>query len=93
MWKKGKFEKIGQTYCVDGAPNDVSFENNVHIPGISIHSFPKDVTVTLWPNWMRFIRRHRGDFILRCRPNMLCNGLEDGCYEHIPQVKSGKDNQ
>ena len=24
---------------------------------------------------------------------MLCNGLEDGYYEHIPQVKSGKDNQ
>ena len=92
-WKKGKFENKGQTYCVAGAPNDVSFENNTHITGISIHSFPKDVTVSLWPHWTRFIRRHRGDFILRCRPNMLCNGLEDSCYEHIPQVKSGKDNQ
>ena len=90
--EKGKIRK-GQTYCVAGAPNDVSFENNTYIPGISIHSFPKDLTVSLWPNWTRFTRRHRGDFTLHCRLNMLCNGLEDGYYEHIPQVKSGKDNQ
>ena len=37
----------GRTYCVARAPNDVSYKNNTHIPGIFIHYFPKDVAV--WP--------------------------------------------
>ena len=24
---------------------------------------------------------------------MLCTSFKDGCYEHIPIVKSGEDNQ
>ena len=34
-------------YRVAGAPNDVSYKNNSHIPSISIHYLPKDVAV--WP--------------------------------------------
>ena len=48
-----------------GEPNDVSYKNNTDIPDISIHYFPKDVA--LCPKWMRFDRRHRGDFTLQCR--------------------------
>ena len=29
-----------------GEPNDVSYKNNKHIAGISIHFFPKDVAVS-----------------------------------------------
>ena len=29
-----------------GEPNDVSYKNNKHIAGISIHYFPKDVAVS-----------------------------------------------
>ena len=65
MVEKGEIWKKGRTYCEAGAPNDVSYRNNTHIPGISIHYFPKDVAV--WQKWTRFDRRHRGDFTLRCR--------------------------
>ena len=41
----------GRTYCVAKVPNDASFKNNTHIPGISIHYFPKDVAV--WPKCRR----------------------------------------
>ena len=49
----------GRTYCVARAPNDVSYKNNTHIPGIFIDYFPKDVAV--WPKWTRSTidRRHR----------------------------------
>ena len=47
--EKGEILKKGRTYCVVGAPNDVSYKNNTHIPGISIHYFLKDVAV--WPKW------------------------------------------
>ena len=46
-------------------PNDVSYKNNTHKPGISIYYFPKDVAV--WLKWTRFDLRHRGDFTLQCR--------------------------
>ena len=39
--------KIGRTYYVAEAPNDVSYKNNTHKLGISIHYFRKDVAV--WP--------------------------------------------
>ena len=44
----------------------VSYKNNTHTLGISIHYFPKDVAV--WPTWTRFDRRHRGYFTHQCRP-------------------------
>ena len=90
--KKGKISKKGLSYCVAGTPNDVSYKNNTHIPGISIYYFPNDVAV--WPKWTRFNRRHRGDFTLRCRRSCApLAGFEDCCYEHIPLDKSGEDNQ
>ena len=89
--ERGEIQRKRRTYCVAGAPNDISYTNNIHIPSISVHYFPKDIAV--WPKWMRFDRCHRGDFTLHCQCLMLRTGFEDGCYEHIPQVKSGEDNQ
>ena len=43
--EKGEIKKKGRTYWVAGAPNDVGYKNNTHIPGISRHCFPKDVDV------------------------------------------------
>ena len=48
-----------------GAPNDVSFKNDTHTLGTSIHYFLKDVPV--WPKWTRVDRCHRGDFTLQSR--------------------------
>ena len=63
--EKREIKKKGRTCYVAGASNDVSYKNNTHIPGISIHYLPKNVTV--WQKWTRLDRRHRGDFILQCR--------------------------
>ena len=43
--KRGEIQRKGRTYCVAGAPIDVSYENNTHIPSISIHYFLKDEAV------------------------------------------------
>ena len=91
IMERGEIQRKRRTYCVAGAPNDISYTNNTHIPSISVHYFPKDIAV--WPKWMCFDRCHRGDFTLHCQCLMLRTGFEDGCYEHIPQVKSGEDNQ
>ena len=78
MVEKGEIKKKGRTYCVAGEPNDVSYKNNTHIPGSSIHYFSKNVAV--WPK-----------FALQCR--RLHTGFEGTCYEHILLVKSGENYQ
>ena len=45
MVEKGEIYKKGQTYCLAGAPNDVSYKSNKYRLGISIHYFPKNVAV------------------------------------------------
>ena len=86
MVEKGEIKKKGRTYCVAGEPNDVSYKNNTHIPGSSIHYFSKNVAV--WPKWTRCDRRA---FALQCR--RLHTGFEGTCYEHILLVKSGENYQ
>ena len=86
MVEKGEIKKKGRTYCVAGEPNDVSYKNNTHIPGSSIHYFSKNVAV--WPKWTRCDRRA---FALQCR--RLHTGFEGACYEHILLVKSGENFQ
>ena len=66
MVEKGEIFVCLRSGSVAGAPNDASSKNNTHIPGISLHYFPKDVAV--WPKWTRFDRRHhQGDFTPQCR--------------------------
>ena len=36
-----KKAKKGWSYCVAGAPNDVSCKNNTYTAGVSMHYFPK----------------------------------------------------
>ena len=66
MVEKGEIFVCLRPGSVAGAPNDASCKNNTHIPGISLHHFPKNVAV--WPKWTRFDRRdHQGDFTPQCR--------------------------
>ena len=62
------------------APNDVSYNNNTFIPGVSIHFFPKDVAV--WSKWTRFDIEEI--LLINVVGVMLRAGFENGCYEHIP---------
>ena len=67
--ERGEIQGKERTYCVAGAPNDVSYKKNTHIPSIFIYYFLMDVAV--WPIWMRFDRCHREDFTLQChRPSV-----------------------
>ena len=72
-----------------GEPNNVCYKNDIHTSGSSILYFPKDVVV--WPKWTRFDRRRRRDFLCNVVSLTLPTGFENGCYEHIPTVKSSED--
>ena len=74
-----------------GTPNDVSYKNNTHIPGISILYFPKDVVA--WPNGCVSIVNIEEILLFDVVGLTLRTGFEDGCYQHIPQDKSGEDDQ
>ena len=73
MVEKGEIKKIRRAYCVAGAQNDISYKNNTHVPGISIHYFQKDVAV--WPNGRVSIVDIEEILLLQCRrpyaPNRL----------------------
>ena len=61
--ERGEIQRKGRTYFLAGAPNDVSYKNNTHIPSISLRYFPKDVVA--WLKWTRFDLCHQGDFTLQ----------------------------
>ena len=91
MVGKGEIEKKGRRYCVAGAPNDVCYKSNTHIPGISIHYFPKDVAA--WQNGRVSIVDFEESLLFNVVSLMPRTGFEDACNEHIALVKSGQDNQ
>ena len=77
-----KKAKKGGSYCVAGAPNDVSCKNNTYTTGVSMHYFPKNEAVC--QKWIRFVRRHRKDFT-PSNSSVLCSvHFEDSCFEHRP---------
>ena len=84
MVEKWEIKKREGTCRVTGAPNGVSYKNNTHTLGTSIHYFPKDVPV--WPKWTRFDRCHREILLFKIVGLLLRLGFEDACYEHIPLV-------
>ncbi|XP_067030157.1 uncharacterized protein [Acropora muricata] len=77
-----KKAKKGGSYCVAGAPNDVSCKNNTYTAGVSMHYFPKNEVVR--QKWIKFVRRHRKDF-KPSNSSVLCSvHFEDSCFEHRP---------
>ena len=65
---------------------------NTHIPGISLHYFPKDVAI--WPNGrVSIVDIEEILPFTECRRPYAPFGSEGGCYAHIPLDKSGEDNQ
>ena len=77
-----KKAKRGGSYCVAGAPNDVSCKNNTYTTGVSMHYFPKNEAVR--QKWISFVRRHRKDF-KPSNSSVLCSvHFEDSCFEHRP---------
>ena len=59
---KGK-GSTSATYCTAENPNMTNCTNRPAMPGISMHYFLKDET--LQEKWIRFVRIHRKDFVLK----------------------------
>ena len=71
--------KRGGRYCVAGTPQQVSCKNTSYTPGIRMHSFPKDPKTC--QQWVKFVRRHRVDFIQPTKYSSLCSAhFEESCY-------------
>ena len=66
-----------------GAPNNVSYKNNTHILGISVHYFPKNV---YGQNGCVSIIDIEETLLFNVAGLLLRNGFEDACYEHVPLV-------
>ena len=62
------------TYCAAGNPNMTNCANRTGMLGISMHCFPKDET--LRQKWIRFVRIHRKDFVLK-KQSALCSAHFD----------------
>ena len=76
-WRKEKSRRKDER-LPDRTPNDVSYKNNIHKPGISVPYVPKDVIVRR--KWTRLDRRHRGNFYSTMSTNTY-------------QWSKGEDNQ
>ena len=72
----------GGDYCVAGGHNKVSCKSNSYTDGISMHYFPKNEAVRR--KWMRFVQRHRKDFV-PLKKSCLCSAhFDKSCYENRP---------
>ena len=91
MVEKGEILKKRRRYCAAGAPNDVSYKNNKHMPAISIQYFQKDVGV--WPYERVSIVDFEEILLFNVVGLMLRTSFEDACYENIALAKSGEGNR
>ena len=91
MVEKGKIQKKGQMYCMTRVPNDVSYKNNTFIHVFLHTTFRR----------MQLYGQNGHVSIVNIKEILLFNviclvlhaSFEDACYEHVPLVKSGEDNQ
>ena len=80
MAAKGK-SSMSATYCAARNPNMTNCVNRTGVPGISMHYFPKDEI--LRQTWIRFVRIHRKDFVLK-KQSALCSTHFDGsCFDIV----------
>ena len=83
--------KRGGNYCVAGGPNKVSCKNKTYMPGISMHYFPREEAVR--QKWIRFVRKHRKDFV-PSKSSTLCSAhFEEKCFEHRSISLMGEGEQ
>ena len=60
-------------------PNKTSCTNTSYTEGVSMHYFPSDESAK--QSWIKFVRRHRKDFI-PSKSSALCSvHFEDSCFE------------
>ena len=67
--------------CFAGRPGLVSCKNTTYTEAISIHLFPKGVTIR--SQWELFVRRHRPNF-KATNVSVLCSvHFEQSCFQHV----------
>ena len=80
----------GGRYCVAGGPNTTSCTNTSYTEGVSMHYFPSDDIVK--QAWVRFVRRHRKDFIPSKSSSLCSVHFKDSCFERRASVLSGESD-
>ena len=80
--------KRGGRHCVAGRPNKTSCTNTTYTEGVSMHYFPSDENVK--QAWVKFVHRHRKDFIPSKSSSLCSVHFEDSCFERRAAVLSGE---
>ena len=92
--QKEEIQKKERSYCMSGAPNDVSFKDTTRIPVYRgflytpfqrMQPYGQDGCVS--------IVNIEEILLFNVVGLMLRTGFQEGCYGHIPPFKSGEDNQ
>ena len=87
-------KKRGGRYCVAGAPNKRSCNNNSYTVGISMHQFPTDPVVR--NKWVKFVQRHCADFHESSvtKYTSLCSAhFEESCYTRKISLAIGEQSK
>jgi hypothetical protein len=73
-------KRNSKVFCLAGGPNKKSCTaNSGDTPGISMHCFPKDLSVRR--QWVRFVRRHRSDSEKYSSRIWLCSAhFDESCF-------------
>ena len=77
MASSAKRSKRGK-YCVCGGPGLLSCTNTYNVEGISMHKFPKNEEQRKL--WVKFVRRHRRDFISTSSSVICSVHFEKSCF-------------
>lgn len=78
-------------FCVAGGPGLVSCKNTTYTEGISMHLFPKDVTIR--SQWERFVRRH-WPYFKATNVSVLCLvHLEQSCFQRVINFGDAKQRR
>ena len=82
----GKGLKRRGKYCKAGFPNNRSCKNNTFIPGIAMHTFPREEMIRA--KWIKFVQRHRPEFQApssKARNTTLCSAHFTEDYFTMPR--------
>ena len=65
-------------YCICGGPRLLSCTNTYHVPGVSMHSFPKNKKKCKL--WVNFVCRHRANFNPTSSSVICLAHFENSCF-------------
>ena len=71
-------KKRGGQFCVSGGPNGVRCTNSTYSDGVSMHTFPSNMSTNRL--WAKFVRFHRADFRPSKSSSLCSEHFDESCY-------------